>query len=351
MQTGALPLTLAHGWKKVPPRATGRRLVWQKDGQWWASDTDFAAPLKLGPVGPLECPLAVNAARDCAYRYHCADWSDRRDTSEIRSVSLVDGKAETLFRLGLNKWAIWLCHYLPKRDYLVGLIATEMPRRADGSVVIQHQLGLFDLNKRRSLLVALPRDCFYPLDVNLQQEWVLFHGVEGFQVVDFKGRRLWRWGPKGLPEGRGGMFHPEHSELAALGGGGIVLIDRQGKLQPVHDRGLNPVWHPAGKQLYFAESSSDLWRWDSETTHTERLLAVAGNRYSEVNRARSPRLTKDGRYAAVTLTRRVRREALPESVGPNTGPSWVEWRAICIIDLVEQEVWQAPGGGLVAWVE
>ncbi|GHB97728.1 hypothetical protein [Cerasicoccus arenae] len=350
MQAGSLPLTLATGWKNAPPRAIGRRLIWKDQGHWRISDTDFAQPVDLGQACPVDCPPAFDAARGYIYRYHCAQWGEQRDASEFRQIE-PDGQGdERIFALGNNKWALWLCAYLPAMDKLAALVATEMPSRADGTVVIQHQLGMFDLARRRSLLVNLPRDCFFPLDIASAPERLLFHGGEGFQVVDFAGRRVWRLGPKGLPEGRGGAFHPHNADQIALGGGGVVLIDRSGKFSTVRERGLNPVWAPDGESLYFAESSSDLW-CRAPNGDCERLLSVAGNRYSEVNRARPARFTADGRYLAIPLTRRIRRQPLEGALGGDNAPAWAEWQAICILDLAEKEVWQTSGGGPICWAE
>ncbi|MGE9295129.1 MAG: hypothetical protein ACQKBV_02425 [Puniceicoccales bacterium] len=349
MQSGALPLSLAPGWKNAPPRSTGRTLVWQSEGRWVASDTDFANPRNLGPVAQVECPPATDGERGAAYYYHCAGWGAQRDVSEIRRGDLAAGGSEPVFQLGLNKWALWLCRYLPERHSIAALVATEMPRRNDGGVVIQHQLGLFDLENQRSLLTLLPRDCFYPLALDPASERVLFHGAEGYQVVDFSGKRLWKLGGRGLPDGRGGAFHPEKPDAIVLGGDGLMLVRQSGEFERIHERGLNPVWSPDGETLYYSESSSDLWRWDPKTRARECLLAVAGNRYAEVNRARPVVVSPDGLFAAVTLTRRIQRQSLDGAVGGEPKANWAEWRAVCILDLQNREVWQTPGAGPLNW--
>jgi len=348
MQAGALPLSLAPGWKNAPPRATGQRLIYQRDGRWLCSDTDFADPADLGPTSPIDCPVAVDAARSRAYRYHCAQWGSRRDVSELRTVGLDGANDDRLFGLGLNMWALWLCDYMPEPDALLALVATEMPTRADGTVVIQHQLGHFNLASRQMRLVNLPRDCFYPLALHRAAGRVLFHGAEGYQVIDLSGKRQWRLGARGLPEGRGGAFHPENPDLLALGGGGLMLVRRSGEFTQLRDRGVNPVWSPDGHQLYFAESSSDLWVTENE--QTERLLAVAGNRYAEVNRSRPVEVSPDGQYLAIALTRRIRRQAVPGELAREESSAWTEWSSICVLDRVEKTVFQAPGGGPVRWI-
>lgn len=348
MQAGALPLTLAPGWKNAPPRATGRRLIWQCAGRWQCSDTDFAAPVDLGAVPPVECPVAVDPGRNRAYRYHCAHWGSRRDASELRRVGLDGSQDERLFALGLNKWALWLCAYWPEGDELLALIATEMPSKADGTIVIQHQLGRFDLARERSLLINLPRDCFYPVAIEPQAQRVLFHGAEGWQVVDFSGKRLLKLSPRGLPEGRGGAFRPGDPDTLALGGGSVTLVRKNGQFELLRNRGLNPVWAPDGQTLYFAESSSDLWQW--RDGQAERLLAVAGNRYAEVNRARPVAVSPDGQCLAITLTRRIRRQPIEGAMARDDSPAWTEWSAIVVLDLAEKCVWQTTGGGPLRWV-
>lgn len=347
MQAGALPLNLAPGWKNVPPQATGRRLIWKRDGHWRCSDTDFAQPADLGPASSVECPMAVDPGRGRAYRYHCAQWGSRRDASELRRVNLDGSGDETLFRLGLNKWALWLCEYHAAADEVLALVATEMPSKADGTIVIQHQLGRFDLTNERSLLVNLPRDCFYPITVDLTARRALFHGAEGWQVVDFSGKRLWRLGPRGLPEGRGGAFRPGDPDELALGGGGLVLVRRNGQFESIRPCGLNPVWSPDGQTLYFAESSSDLWQW--RNGQAERLLTIAGNRYAEVNRARPAVVSPDGQCLAMALTRRIRRQPIEGAIQSDGSPAWTEWSAIVVLDLAEKAVWQAPGAGPIRW--
>jgi len=314
-----------------------------------ASDTDFVDPRDLGPAPPVECPVAVDASRGVGYYYHCADWNARRDVSEIRGAKLAEGTSESVFRLGLNKWALWLCRYLPRTNAVAALIATEMPRRADGGIVIQHQLGMFDVATGQSLLTPLPRDCFFPLAIDPDGEQVLFHGAEGFQIIEFSGKRRWKLGGRGLPSGRGGAFHPIEPGCLALGGGGLVLVRASGEFELIHQRGLNPVWSPCGSDLYYAESSSDLWRWDPGTKTRQRLLEVAGNPHTEVNRARPLALTPDGRYGALMLTRRIRRASLDQAAHPETKKVWAEWRAICILDFEANEVWRTAGEGPVTW--
>ncbi len=350
MQAGSLPLTLAPGWKNVPPQATGRHLVWKKDRRWRASDTDFNNPGDLGPCSPIDCPVAYDPTRELIYRYHCAQWGDRRDASELRQIRADGSGDDRLFGLGLNKWALWLCRFLPDRDALAALVATEMPSKADGTVVIQHQLAWFDVAKKQSLLVNLPRDCFYPLDLHPGAKRVLFHGAEGYQVVDFSGRRLYRLGPKGLPEGRGGSFNPNNPDELVLGGGGIMLVRRDATFIRLRDRGVNPVWSPDGQDLFFAESSSDLWHRAADGS-IERLLSVAGNRYSEVNRARPVQITRDGRYLALAITRRVRRQAVEGAYTQGESSGWAEIPAVCILDLVEKIAWQTSANGPVCWLE
>ncbi len=336
MPATKLPLLLGPEWQAVPPRATGAKLLWQAGPRLMCAETDFAEPQALGDVGLVDCPLAVDTTRRMVYGYASPQGCQQKDFSELRAWHLEQGTGSRLFRLGLNQWALWMLRYLPRHDALLGLVATDMPGEG---VNIQHQLGIFDLGKMKSLLVSLPRDAFLPLDIHPTRREVLFYGVEGYQVIEFSGKRLRRLAGPGLPEGRGGCYHPS-GDKALLGGSGIVLWDLAAdRLEPLHPRGHHPLWDGEGKGFWFSESSGDLFYYSLAEGRSERVLALAANAHPDIRYARSPAATRDGRYLAVCLTRRVKRSAGSEP----DAPLYRHDHCLCVLDTRKREVWQLPG--------
>lgn len=339
MPQAPVPLLLAKGWRSVPPRPAGGKLVWQRGHTLLCAPADFTAPVELGNAGLLDTPFALDPGRKLAYAYACRNGRDGRDYSEIRGYSLDGGPPECLFKLALNKWIPWFMHYLTDRDVILALVATSQPGE---SLIIHHQLGLFNPANGNSLLVPLPRDAFLPLDVRPQRKEILFYGVEGYQLIDYSGKRLRLLRGNALPSGRGASFHPTE-ELIALGGRGIVLWETaSNQLRQIHPCGQMPVWSPDGRWLYFSESSGDLFRHDWHNGTTERLLCAAGNTSSETHFARKASLSSDGRYLAMPLTRRVRRRESADG-NPTQLSEFAHYHALCILDLQRREAWQTTG--------
>lgn len=324
-------LILAKGWRQVEPRPVHRTLLWEASGQLQISQTDFSQPHAFGQVGSIDCPIAVDPVRRLAYRYICPDGAGR-DFSEIVAFHLDLGTKSRLFRLGLNQWIVWMFQYLPKEDVLLALLATDMPGE---ELRIQHQLGLFDLKHSRRLQVPLPRDAFCPVDLHENRREILFHGAEGWQIITFSGKRVAHLRSRAVPLGRGGALHPNRP-LAALGGGGIALWNRQrNAIQTLHRQGQQPAWSPDGKVLYFSESSSDLFQHTLANGQTERIFSIAGNRQAEVTRARRPALTSDGRWLALPITRKLLRREAPAG---ETRFTFSE--SLVVADLEQKEIWQ-----------
>ncbi|MDP0497160.1 MAG: hypothetical protein Q7Q73_13230 [Verrucomicrobiota bacterium JB024] len=345
MPATKLPLLLSPGWQMVSPRSVGIPLLWQAGAKLMCGQTDFAEPVTLGEVGLVDCPVAFDPGRGLAYGYASPQGRQREDFSELRAWHLDQGTGSRLFRLGLNQWALWLLRYLPRHDALLALVATDMPGEG---VNIQHQLVIFDLAKMKSLLVSLPRDAFLPLDLHPTRREVLFYGVEGYQVVEFSGKRLRRLAGPGLPEGRGGCYHPSGDKVL-LGGSGIVLWDLVADtLDSLHPRGHYPVWDGSGEGFWFSESSGDVFYYSLAERRAERVLALAANVHPDIRYARAPVLTGDGRYLATCLTRRVKRSAGSEP----DAPLYRHDHCLCVLDAQTREVWQLPGPCRnAAWAE
>lgn len=324
------------GWRSVSPRATGYWLVWREGSSLRGSATDFRQTQTLGRVGPVDCPIAVDRKRNCCYRYACADIELDRDYSEVRGFTPGNAVVERLFSLDTGKWMLWLCDYLPKRDVIVGLVSSSRPIKG---VHIQHQLGFFDMADRRSLLVPLPADAFVPQALSHRSEQVLFHGANGYQLLDFKGRRVAHLSGRGITDGRGGDFHPS-LDVIALGGRKVLLWNlSEGRFQTIHECGLSPRWSRDGKRLYFRQSSSDLYWWDLESGQSQCCFSVAGVKFPEIYYATQPMLSPCGRYMALNLSRRVRRSLA------SSGAAEVHFNdrhSLAIADLEEKVVWQHP---------
>lgn len=329
----AQPLLLGKGWQQVGPRAIGKKLLWESGGKLHLSDTDFSQPHVLGAVGRIDCPVAVDPVRRMAFRYTCPD-QNGKDYSEIVAYHLDLGTRARIFALGLNQWMVWLLRHLPKEDVLIGLVATDMPGEG---VRILHQLGLFDLKKSRSLLMPLPRDAFCPVDIHSGKREVLFHGAEGWQIIDYSGKRLAHLRSRNIPLGRGGALHPSRP-LVAIGGGGIALWNRErNAIQQIHKQGQEPAWSPDGNHLYFSESSSDLFCHTLANGRTERILSIAGNKQAEITRARAPSMTDDGCHLALSLTRKIKRTG-----GDSKGLRFTYQHSLVIADLESRTLWQHP---------
>ncbi|MGF1451208.1 MAG: hypothetical protein ACFB21_03920 [Opitutales bacterium] len=330
MSSQRLPLKTADGWRTGPAVDTGWSLVWRSGGQLKRAGADFSRIETLGSVGTVDCPLAVNAGRSEVYRYACGETGSRRDFSEIRAFPLDGRQPDRLFALDRRKWIVWLCHFLPEAEVLLALVASEAPGR---HLNIQHQLGFFDLRQHRSLLVNLPRDAFAPLAVDAPRRRVLFHGAEGFQLVDFTGKRLARLSGESVPEGRGADFHPTQP-VVALGGGELTLwrIDRQ-RFERLAARGVNPVWSKDGQSLLFRPHSGALAVWSAKSETADTLFEIAASRFPEQHHARPAVLSPDGRLAAVPVARRIRRDT-------ENGATHVDKHALIIADFETRTLWQ-----------
>jgi hypothetical protein len=330
-----LKLQLAEGFREVPPRACGRQLLWEENGEFKFSPTDFSAPRTFGHLGGVDCPLAVDATRGVAWAYCCQYRLGVRDYSEIREFDLATGRSRRVLRLGLRQWALWLLDHWTGSDSLLALVATDT--RTD-AIFIRHHLAVINTKTAQLHLIALPRDAFAPLASCQRRRWLIFHGAEGTHLVSYTGRNLLTL-PPGGPLGRGGDIHP-HQPLALLGGDGIWLWNLEtGALRRLRDRGQYPRWTPDGASCWFSESSSDLFQMHCETGAETRLLRVAGNAYTEVNYARPILADAAGRYLALPLTRLLKMDPLAAA----HAPTLARMHKLCVVDLEAKETWLTEG--------
>jgi hypothetical protein len=330
-----LKLQLAEGFREVAPRPCGHRLLWEEGGNFRYTETDFLEPRNFGHLGPVDCPLAVDAARGLAWAYCCQYRLGVRDYSEIREFNLATGRSRRALRLGVRQWALWLLAHWPGSDSLLALVATDT--RVD-AINIRHHLAVIDTKKAQLHLIALPHDAFAPLAYCPRRRWIIFHGVEGTHLVSFAGRNLLTL-PSGGPLGRGGDIHP-HKPFALIGGDGIWLWNLEsGAVSRLRERGQYPRWAPDGTSCWFSESSSDLFQMNCETGAEERLLRVAGHALTEVNYARPIAADAAGRYLALPLTRLLKMDPLAVA----NAPTLARLHRLCVVDLTAREVWLAEG--------
>lgn len=330
-----LPIVTSGGWKQVEPQATGNWLVWTHDQTLWSASTDFQQPQGLGVVGPSPCPVAIDAARGRIFRYVSPPLASKVDYSEIRSFQPGSPTIERIVSLDPGWWLVWMLEYLPKHNSLIGLVCTS---RDPNEINIRFSLGLFDLDSGRSRRIPLPREAFVPQAFDRRKNRVLFHGADGYQVLDLKGQRQMVLQGSDLPEGRGADFHP-HLPILALGGRKIMLwhLD-SGRFETVHESGLAPAWSADGRSLFFRESSGDLMVWKPETGPAQFVLKVAGTRYNEIHLAGKPAISRNGRLVAVNLCRRTA-SGITHASGT---PVFNERHSLAVLDCEEKTIWQHP---------
>ncbi|MGF1449468.1 MAG: hypothetical protein ACFB20_08640 [Opitutales bacterium] len=346
---GPLPLQVKKGWKQVRPRTTGKQLIWDEGQDVFCAQTDFAGPRRFPATGGVDCPIATHAGLPTAYRYCCQMQAGQRDFSELRGLDTLTGEMRTVYRLAGNQWMVWLCRLLKGGSTLLGLVATDARR---SQLTIVHQLGFFDLKRKRTLLVPLPRDAYHPLAVCEAREAILFHGAEGYQLVNFAGTRLRRVGVDGLPLGRGASFHPERP-VVTLGGGTLTDWDLdRGGFSELPVRGQFPLWAEGGRSLWFSQSSADLWHYDPASGEAGWIVRIAGYSRPEKNYSRALVLSADGRHLAAVLTRKVRIAEMP-GAAPEPGTRLFRVnRCVVVLDLQARELWQHPAAAdNLAWIE
>ncbi len=332
----SLPLLVAKGWRVVPPKRTGWRVFWIAGQRLFSAETDFKSVRDHGPVGPVESPLAIDAERRRVYRYTCADPLDRDQFNEISAYRVDSPRKEAVVTLNPNRWIPWMLTFLPKENTLAGLVSLNLPPVHGEGVRIEHRLGFFDLVHGKTYLARLPPDCFVPLAISPNQRKVLFHGGSGLKCVHFTGKRAWSLAAQHLDKPRGACFHPREDVLA-IGGAPLMTFEPgMGRTRRIAREGIHPVWHPDGRRLFYASCSGDLIVGDSDNGEPQTLLAIANNRFPELNRARPPTFSDDGSLAAIPLTRRA-----PKEKDPSAG--WSEHQSLCLIDLEAKEIWQHPG--------
>ncbi len=336
-----IPLRTGPGWREIHPRPTPWKIAWEGGGAIHIADTAFEQVLNGGPAGAVESPLAYAPETNRLYRYYCPSLSSRDRENGLLSVNPENGCREMAFPLHPLRTAPWMLHKVPDHPYLLALVVTDASRPERPGIVLQHQLGIFHLAERKSLLRNLPTGCQHPVAASPETDRLLFHGPDGYQILNLKGHRRRLLSDPTWGNGRGGAaFHPRQSALV-IGGIQMALHEPEG----THRRelvpgGCFPVWTPDEQSLLFATSSSDLHCYHLAEGSREEIVSIPANRYPELKKARPAAISPDGRYFALPITRRS--PLHPETVRADL-PSWSEHQTLLIGDFYQKEVWQYPG--------
>lgn len=336
-----LPLRTGSGWKEVQPRTSPWKIAWEGNGLLYTADTAFAKILPAGPAGSVEAPLAYDGDSDRLFRYYCPALISRDRANGLIAIDPNTGTREMSFSLHPLRMMPWLLKKIPNRPLLLALVVTDATQPDRPGIVLQHQLGLFHLTEKKSLFRNLPAGCQHPVTSSPESDRLLFHGPDGFQLVNLKGhRQLLLSDPEWGDGRRGAAFHPSRKTLA-IGGPHLTLYEPgTQRRERLVKGGSFPAWDPEGKRLFYATSSSDLFLYDCETGNHEPIVSIPANRHPELKKARPVELSPDGRFFALPLTRRAPFHA--ESVADDQ-PLWSEHQSLVIGDLEKKEIWQHPG--------
>ncbi|MBC2600437.1 WD40 repeat domain-containing protein [Puniceicoccus vermicola] len=336
-----LPLRTGSGWKEVPPRETPWKIAWEGGGSLHFSDTTFRKIISGGPSGSVEAPLAYDPDSHRVFRYYCPSLAPRERENGLLSINPDTGAREMTFPLHPLRMMPWMLQKVPGRPLLMSLVVTDTSRPERPGIVLQHQLGLFHLSEKKSLFRNLPAGCQHPVAASPASDRLLFHGPDGYQLLNLKGHRQLLLSDSVWGNGRGGAaFHPSRQTFA-IGGPHLALYDpNQRQRQELCSGGAFPAWTPEGQSLFYATSSSDLRLYHLETGAQEEIVSIPANRHPELKKARSVEISPDGRYFALPITRRSPYHS--ETVRPDQ-PLWSEHQTLLIGDRENRELWQHPG--------
>lgn len=344
----------SEGWREIPPHADAPKLLVESGGRLRQIEGDGKLVHDFGPVGPVDCPLAVDPVGQTAYRYvSSGELASARDFSEIRAFSLSTGSSRSVCRLPLNQWVLWLLEWVggaPERGgQLLGLLASDRP--VAGQVCIRHDL--FALKVARGPVESPPvpqvgrlcRDAYKPLACSLRRQSVLFSGAEGTYEVGLDGRRRTTLLPDATAPAHSAGYHPCGFPQAALGGEGIHLWDLEtGDCRQLIRPGRLPVWSPCGKTLYFSGSSASLKSLDPSTGECRTVMAIANDRFPDFWKSRPAQISPCGQYLAVMLSARRLRGVTRKAGGfEEMDKVYQNQNCFCMLHLPSRQFWRIEG--------
>lgn len=343
-----LNLELGEGWREVAPRVVGPSLLVEMEGCLRLLGFDLQQQYDFGPVGPVECPLAVDRLNLRAFRYVSkAGYGAGADYSQLRAFDLKTCRSFPLLQLPLNQWVLWMLEWIEggqgKAGQLLGLVASD--RTDELGVCIDHHLFAFTPGEVCLRRRPLCRDAYRALAFSRKRRELFFSGAEGSYVIGLNGERKQVLSSARCEAGEGASFDPSGVARVALAGGGIHLWDfGEDRCEQLAAQGRHPVWSMDGRRLWYRESSSDLHCMDLSTGECTRVLAVAGQRERELWFARPVSLSACGRFAAVSLTaRRLRGVQQNASSAGSRERIYRYEHATVVMDLELRELWQSSG--------
>lgn|GEM_PF-5734556 len=336
-----LPLRTGAGWREVEPRTTEWRIAWEGSSRIFLSDTNFKNPLDAGSAGGVDSPLAYNESLNRLFRYYCPALGNRDRENGILGIDPVSGKREMQCQLHPLRMVPWMLQTVPEKSLLVGLVVTDASQNDRPGIVLQHQIGLFHLAQNKSLLRQLPDGCLHPVASSPQSDRLLFHGPDGFQLVNLKGHRKLLLSDPAWGDGRSGAaFHPANHTFV-IGGPSLTLYNPATRDRTtIAKGGCFPVWTQDGDTLFHALDSASLSAANCKDGENYDIVSIPGNRHPERKKARPVELSPDQRFFALPLTRRAPYHA---KTVVQDQPAWTEHQTLIIGDLEKRELWQYPG--------
>jgi len=344
-----LPLRAGIGWKEIKPKPIEWTLAWESRGRLLIAKTDFVQVKDLGSVGQVESTLTYDPEGGRLYRSRSSLHVLRQANNDISSYDPISGAKDTFCEIHPLRWIPWFLHKIHKKPLLVGLVVTDASRPEKPGIELLHQIGLFHLKEKKSIYRPLPAGCQFPMGLDQHKERILFTGQDGFQLVNFRGKRLLRLPPSENLEGRGGVgFHPSNGSFLLSGNGIYSCQPGDGRLQKIHSEGLHPTWCQKGEWIYFLPHSGELHRLNPASGKSDFILSTIQCKHPEIKMARPPVFTPDGRYAALPITRRAPLDTAHLEAGQ---PTWAEHQTLVVLDLEKNQFWQKPGPVLqICWV-
>ena len=342
-----MELSLSDGWTQVEPRETQFELLMsdQSMGQRLiTTNTAFTEQRDLGFSGGTNCPLAVDRALDRVY------------VSVDGIVGYGIHEAQQLeFKFADDLHAVWMLEHLASGQELLMHLAGGDPR--------QSFIGRLDLENGHLRKVSLPAEAFFPLDLNAQQNKVLYSTPGGATIYDLRGP-LHAIAAVDLPfHATGGAFDADDVRVIL---GGIGLVDwrpESGELRRLCERGSCPAIDKDGS-VWFSVSDGALARLRGDETGYEVIVELAEFDISDGKDgsfAQPLVFSPDGRYGLAELTGRrelvgtelEEAEAFCKRVGQPFSDlhRYKHHHYFCVLDFLAQDAWCCEGYAQnTAWI-